>query len=472
MNDIAYVVLSDLHFGAANSVLSDLVEGPPDQVRAVNDQSISPMLSGLLDSLEVLIDGNDGIRPTLILAGDILDLALSTDDVAAMVFEQFAKRAFGGARPLFADKVLYVPGNHDHHLWETARESQYVTYLTSLPATSPIEPAWHTTRMRADRDPQPVESSIVTALIRRQATIDVDVQVVYPNLALSDGNGDRCVVVHHGHFTESIYLLMSRLKDLLFPEQRTKGLPHVWEWEAENFAWIDFFWSTLGRSGGVGEDVGLIYAQLASPDCLHRYVDNLVRGLIEHEKAPRWAKKVETSILDSLVGWLIQRTASLERGSTAELLTAKGLQGLRDYIAGPVRDQLVTEYGELPNDVTFIFGHTHKPFEAKYDIAPYSNGVTVKNTGGWVVDTAAPAPLHGGAVILISSNLDVVSLRVYNQTADHAPDSVRLNGSGEWYDELIGKVRFDTEPWLWLSRTAAECVAQRNQLSAAYQRTS
>ncbi len=36
----------------------------------------------------------------------------------------------------------------------------------------------------------------------------------------------------------------------------------IWEIEKENFAWIDFFWSTLGRSGNMGSDVELIYEKL------------------------------------------------------------------------------------------------------------------------------------------------------------------------------------------------------------------
>ena len=55
------------------------------------------------------------------LAGDVLELALADDEVAAAVFEQFTDLVVGD-HPLFADEIWFVPGNHDHHLWETARE--------------------------------------------------------------------------------------------------------------------------------------------------------------------------------------------------------------------------------------------------------------------------------------------------------------------------------------------------------------
>ena len=38
---------------------------------------------------------------------------------------------------MFDPVVHYVPGNHDHHEWEIARESQYVTYVCAQPAQTP-----------------------------------------------------------------------------------------------------------------------------------------------------------------------------------------------------------------------------------------------------------------------------------------------------------------------------------------------
>ncbi len=126
-NAIRYVCLSDLHLGEEDSLLTgvdaetgmcDPLEGPV------------PVLDGLADRLGELIDGQEQ-RPTLILMGDALELALATDNVAAMAFERFVKSTFVEQR-LF-DGILYVPGNHDHHVWESARETQYVqNYLAGV----------------------------------------------------------------------------------------------------------------------------------------------------------------------------------------------------------------------------------------------------------------------------------------------------------------------------------------------------
>ena len=114
--DVRYVCLSDLHFGAESSILTRL-----DRHIQVDHTKPSPALEGLLRCLRHVTDRNeDPQKPTLILAGDIFELALARDNDAAMVFELFVKQALG-PDGVFDDTVYFIPGNHDHHLWEGAR---------------------------------------------------------------------------------------------------------------------------------------------------------------------------------------------------------------------------------------------------------------------------------------------------------------------------------------------------------------
>ena len=246
MPDIRYVCLSDLHFGAENSILSCLVEGDVN----VNPTAASSALEGLVATLTTLIGANEhrDPKPTLILNGDVLELALANDNDALMVFELFLDRVFpAGGDALFDQTVLYQPGNHDHHLWETARERQYGNLLRTLKPDDPLPIPWHGTRMYYQDDPRPVQAELLDQLVRRRPhTPGVNFRVSYPNMGLRSDDGATAVVFHHGHFVESIYLLMSRLKDIIFPGRAESA--DVWDWEAENFAWIDFFWSTLGLS--------------------------------------------------------------------------------------------------------------------------------------------------------------------------------------------------------------------------------
>lgn len=144
-NDIRYVCLSDLQLGAELSLLTDVSKGadPGNPLKA------SPVLQGLFGCLQFLISANQdqSRKPTLIMLGDILELALADDNVAAMVFERFLEQAMPpGKEPLFDKTIFFIPGNHDHHLWESARETQYVSnYLPTHPQ-DPLEIPRHITK--------------------------------------------------------------------------------------------------------------------------------------------------------------------------------------------------------------------------------------------------------------------------------------------------------------------------------------
>ncbi|MGO9175038.1 MAG: metallophosphoesterase [Desulfobaccales bacterium] len=265
--DIRYVCLSDLHLGAELSLLTglkaDSTTGKP-QVDAKGQAQVDPLnpslvLVELMNCLRSLIK-DQSRKPTLILLGDILELALANDNVAAMVFERFLELAMAAGGELF-ERMVYIPGNHDHHLWESARETQYVSnYLAHTRPQDDLEIPWHTTNIFMDDDPnRQVPCFFLNGLVHRYDRLkNFNINTVYPNYGLRQGQ--RFVIFHHGHFVESIYKLMTTLKDCIFPQQRPTEMK-VWDLEAENFAWIDFFWSTLGRSGDWGKDVEIIYRQ-------------------------------------------------------------------------------------------------------------------------------------------------------------------------------------------------------------------
>ena len=111
------------------------------------------------------------------------------------------------------------------------------------------------------------------------------------------------------------------------------------------------------------------------------------------------------------------RVAATERGTPSVALSTAGQTGLMNYLEGPVRGQLRQEWGYVPEEVTFVYGHTHKPFVDRRSVPGFPGPVSVANTGGWVVDTAVPAPVQAGVAVLVSENLDTASLQFYRQDA-------------------------------------------------------
>ena len=77
MPDIRYICVSDLHLGADNSLLTNL----GSKAGEVNPHQPSEVLEWLANCVRELIRHNQGLaRPTLILNGDLLELALEIFD--------------------------------------------------------------------------------------------------------------------------------------------------------------------------------------------------------------------------------------------------------------------------------------------------------------------------------------------------------------------------------------------------------
>jgi metallophosphoesterase superfamily enzyme len=474
MADIRYVFLSDLHFGAQNSVLSVLGD----------DDTVDPTVAGevmhcLAECLQELVAANETWdKPTLVLGGDILELALASDNVSAMVFERFMELTLSHSERIFDHTVYFVPGNHDHHLWEAARERHYADVVRTLPKDQHLIAPWHATPLFPETEGAPVTAALMTALVQRdEALRDVTVHTVYPNLGLVDETGKRVVLFHHGHYAESMYRLVSTATELMFNRVPSDDID---EWESENFAWVDFFWSTLGRSGAAGVEVNLTYDCLQSPEATEHLVHNLVTGMIErghHTGFERLSLPFETligAVIDRLAHFIVAR----ERRHPEHVLREDTERGLREFVEGPLLRQMLNERnGEAPESTTFVFGHTHKPFVGVRDYAGYGAPVAVANTGGWVVDTLEPMPLHGAGVALFDEHLDGVLLQMYMQHErddDYAVAVLPISGSSSSalatrIEKVIGE---NPEPWRAFSTATAKVVRDRQRaLGALIQRS-
>lgn len=460
MPDVRYVVVSDLHFGAENSPLTALSKSG-DPVSDPTRQS--PVLPAFAECLAEIVHANeDPALPRLVLAGDIMEFALADDEVAIAVFEQFADLVLGEDK-LFDDEVWFIPGNHDHHLWETAREQRYAEQIRGLGSTEPIPPPLHATRMFPPPDDIVVTADLLTSIIQRQRKgSPIRVRTFYPNLGIT-GNDNRCVIVHHGHFIESMYLLMSNLNQLVFDRAVPRDARQL---EAENFAWIDFFWSSLGRSGDVGQDVGRLYDMLQSQPAMQSLGLTLAAAIAERAPGGRARRWMTARVMRDLMTHLVERAGRLERHHPAAPLSTNAQQGLQEYLEGPVLSELEGDGKAIPK-TTLVFGHTHKPFEGTRAATGFPAPVSLANTGGWVVDTTDTNPLQGASAILVDEELDVVSLRLYNQLPDGAQYQVRVAPVGDADSPFFGRIHDlvhpDSGPWRALSDAVADTVPQRHR---------
>jgi hypothetical protein len=259
---------------------------------------------------------------------------------------------------------------------------------------------------------------------------------------------------------------MSTLNTLLFPNRREPKV--VYDLEAENFAWVDFFWSTMGRSGDVGTDIGLLYAKLQDERQVDRLLSNLSLGLVEKYHQPRLLEGIEAKALQWLLDLTVGKIGILERQQTGQLLSPDAQRGLQWYLEEPLHEQILREDQQqiLNTGTTFIFGHTHKPFSQDMNFTGFTPWVKVYNSGGWVVDSVKPSPIHGGAVILIDEALHATSLRMYNEATSVEEYAVRVEesshpgdtGSSPFHERISTLVKPSSEPWKSFSEAVARDV--------------
>ncbi|MGD0657560.1 MAG: metallophosphoesterase [Syntrophorhabdales bacterium] len=463
MPGISYVCLSDTHFGAKNSLLTKLKPASWD----TDPEAASSVMQHLVACLrDLLAKAGNPQGVTLILNGDILELALTTDNEAYMVFRRFMELIMS---PRLFKTIVYVPGNHDHRLWELARETQYMTYVGRLEASDDLPIPWHTTKMFMENASYPVTSYSLDSIIRKYGFQDLRIAMAYPNFALLQKRNQRCVIFHHGHFVEPLYQLMTTLRSLILAGRRPPV--HIWDIEAENSFWIDCFWSFMGRGGDGGKDVQSVYDTMKARDAFKNALYQLVNDLAEKYDVPGWDDITDTRFLQWATGALVHRMRGTEKTLTGSILSDGGRRGLQAYVSGPLKDQIDNECGaNPPRNVTFVFGHTHKPFQEDMSFLGYPQWSSIYNSGGWVVESVEAEPFHGGAVILADDNLDVVSLRMYNENRDPERYAMRIEEAShpgaqtnDLFKTITELINPSLDPWESFSDAAAEAVHTREQ---------
>ncbi len=460
MTSIRWVCISDLHLGALNSLLTNVTE---DGER-VDGSAASPVLTALCECLRSLrTPGQD--PPELIVLGDLFELALTAPEDAAATFSQL----IAGLRPGMPDAAVapalrFVPGNHDHHLWSRASDDRYLRLLAGDASTIPAAHDRHATHLLPANDKELVRDRFVEILATRgEPATAVTVVQSYPNLGLVTEAGDRSVILSHGHFIEPLYRMMSQL-DTVFGTPRT-GAIEAWQLEADNGGWIDFFWSSMGDSGDVMRVTRSLYESLQSTDTIHAEIAAIERA-IKVAGASRARADVEAHAVAELLRAGIG-TAVRERHCGGIILSPHAETGLVSYLDGPVVTQMAAEIG-APGDVTFVFGHTHKPFVDVRTTTAFPAPVSVVNTGGWVVDTPQLNPLKGASLILIDEDLNVAAVRCYTEGTDPSSYRVRIEpanaaGPNPLADSLSASLDPDHEPWASLAQVLPSTVADRGR---------
>lgn len=367
------------------------------------------------DAMQATLTALSGNDPhDLVILGDALDLSLAPPQVAAGVFEGFVARL---PPQMLAGRMSFLPGNHDHALWTAQRFADGAGAPAGAAHWAHVTPAFADPATRNG-------SATLNALMPQGAGPVVS---YYPNQGLgpvADGGERRAVVLHHGHFIESAYKLMTGALTMLSgqpaPPMTAESL------ETVNGAWIDFAWSTFGDTGPLGRQVALAEERLVTGGGAHGMQDRLAAALarmLQSSLPLPHAARVSDTLMElarGLVDGFVGSYSEMERFSYDAYLSRASTQGLCAYIDHVVADQMRQELGAQAGEarLTFVFGHTHKPFADAVVAQSFARPVTVYNTGGWVLDTALLSTVEGAALAFVDERMNTALLTLYSLDGD------------------------------------------------------
>jgi len=309
-------VISDPHLGDPESTLKD-----------------SSVVDDLVDELD-----NGKRIDELILLGDILDLAFSNfQDVI-----QQARKFLDRISSLDIGKFVYLPGNHDYHIW-----------LLHIEKKDVIEPI--------QNEGFPKLPDYINCFSSKESffsevlpeNLEEKFVIRYPNYEF-ENDGIR-YFFHHGHQLHGPSVLLMSPGEAL---HEGKGLN---DFLVTNSPILELIYYHLERSEEMREKLNVAWRKYGSPGAILVVINELLDA-----RVPKLAR------------WLIHRMRTIWLG-----LTMKRIKKDRGTEIGEIEKE-IRDYLELcswqpQNSLRFIYGHTHVPEGKKID-----DNLTIVNSGSWL----------------------------------------------------------------------------------------
>ncbi len=318
MKKLKILALSDLHLGEPESVLFN----SEDRFNLI-DITIRKIIE--ISKGDKIFD--NGIEQ-LVLIGDIVDLSVASDEEAYKNAKVFLISLLDKVN---IDKIIYIPGNHDHHLWVELLKKEYGkdNFRDCFPKIK-------------------VDSSILNKEIFIKNCLQSDypaerIEIYYPNYRFETDTA--FYFFDHGH-------LFAKALDKLTSARIAKNLGDL---EDITYRFMEGVWYKISRCCRI------------------------------IEIAFDWYRKIKLEFSRSRS---IKGTTYKEDGKT--LLD----NYVREKVIWYLRD-ICGIKNEIKKDFHFVFGHTHHGGRSlKSDRKVRVNGkfISLWNTGGWIVPSEVFSP--------------------------------------------------------------------------------
>ena len=417
------LILSDLHLGEEDSLFMSF-----DPNEGVNRSYLEALRDFLFRHLE-----SSSVR-YLILLGDAVDLSLAKRKEAFLALKEF----FEVFQDLFQETVIYLPGNHDHHLWCAFQEEALV--FQKIRTNRPIEPYYHAFCPRLEggelhlpkKVSQPLgkKTFIYHLLPEKAQKEDKGFLMAYPNLYVSLPS-DIHLLLTHGHFFEEAWTLFTDIfrKSLAIKKLNFKALERI------NSPFIEFGWYSLGQAGELSKLLEKLWDELhegsegpvtkkALAD-LMSYLDEKISFKPHHDHHGFWGHL--KNLFSQAAGWTLEAGSDLflklcveetikhllvHLVPKSEQKPGSSLRHASKILSEERTRKRVEAYLEMalpvfPEINTLVFGHTHVPFiDGSLHLEAPGGPRIIRcfNTGGWVTDLYEATHLSLSKPLVIALN--------------------------------------------------------------------
>ncbi len=309
---------------------------------------------------------------SLILVGDVLDLSLAYMETALKDFVGLLNRL-----PK-VHNIIYVVGNHDHHIWTMHCEHNHIIDRLNrgfLPKSGGI---YQKTKLEGEKFP------LFERLLNNPG-----VSIAYPMYYMANKN----MYFTHGHLFGGLYTFISDALKPFIPED----LSNIDAVATLNIAVIEFIYWLIGETGhGMGADgiMEAIYmdSQKGKKSKLYTALKSAVEVLLPDGIVKGFPDAWERAIAVWVGRHIIDETvkepkplSSLDRHQPSTTSRVRASRWVKNII-------------QNKEPIKLVCGHTHVSDQITSD----DGSVEMFNLGGWLIDESEPEP--DSHVLLIDDN--------------------------------------------------------------------
>ena len=365
--------------------ISDLHLGKPESYFHIENPAFDKNREAVIDMLHRL-----GPQDQLVINGDLMELSLAGwDQVHVDMKAFFHTIAEGGPYK----RIVFIPGNHDHHFWRMLVEQTNITgrmiHRGSPPSNEIYPYCFVDVRFSSHETHMPCETILPRLWPDNRDIPEFVIKYPHHLFAVPDRNLDyRYYFFTHGHFLEPLF------KPINFIIQPA----HLEELEAFNNVWLEAFDYDLGHAGRMSErlfELEDIWQRggFKAMQTVNKLFNEIQKALMEALHLPWWKSLIVQLVLRIIFRQIpvesLDKKGNLYQMPLDEKMIGRIVHYIEKYVLdryqkGKAREYLLPVDADIPTPFYFVFGHTHRPTIRPEPIEIQGLPFHISNTGGWL----------------------------------------------------------------------------------------